>query len=189
MMRLLFQIMLCLLLCSLFSLAKMFPALARSSDEFLFESFNPQVKRYQHVQVARVESTDTIILDTDETVCLIGLKALPVPTPEHIERDKFGFAIETTRPFDSLEEQAMTFVRDLLEGAWIRLEFDAQKRGPGNVLLAYIYREDTGVLVNAEILKHGFATLSLRAPNMRLAPILREAYQEARREQRGIHGQ
>lgn len=189
-MRLLLRIMLCLFLCCLFSLAQMFPASARNSDhEFLFESFNPQVKRYQHVQVARVESTDTLILANGETVRLIGLKALPVPTPEHIQRDKFGFVIEPTRPFDSLEEQALTFVRDLLEGAWVRLEFDAQKRGPGNVLLAYIYLDDSNVFVNAEILKHGFATLSLNAPNTRLAAILREAYQEARREQKGIHGQ
>jgi len=184
-----FHTALCRLSLAILCLSMVTPAAAQSSNENLFEILNPQTGHYHHIRVARVESTDTIILDTDETVCLIGLKALPAPAHDHIQRDQFGFVIDTNRPYDSLEEQAMTFVRDLVEGAWIRLEFDAQKRGPGNVLLAYIYREDTGVLVNAEILKHGFASLSLSAPNTRLAPILREAYQEARREQRGIHGE
>ncbi len=43
--------------------------------------------------------------------------------------------------------------------------------------------------LNAEILRQGFANLSIRPPNMKFAKELREAYREARAEKRGLQGQ
>lgn len=159
---------------------------AQTRQEPLFTSMNPI---YEHIRVKEVISTDTLYLENDEKVRLIGLKAPLAPRPEKIERDQFGFVIEKTRPFETLEERALDFAKELLEDNFIRLEFDSKKRGEGNILLAYVYLADTGTFVNEEILKQGYASLSLSAPNLKHAEKLRAAYQTARQEKRGLQGE
>ncbi len=144
--------------------------------------------RVMTAQVEEVLSTDLIRLATGERVRLIGIRSIGLPPRTRVERDGHGFVIEDENPVVSLEEQALRFVRQCIEGNEVRLEFDRQRYEGGQVLLAYVFLPD-GTLLNAEILRQGFATLSLGSPDLKWAEALREAYREARLEQRGVHGE
>ncbi len=151
----------------------------------LFLSSDPV---YQRILVKEVVSADTIVLENDEEVVLIGLKAPLPPEREKIERDQFGFVVENVTPLQTLEEKALNFTKGLLDGKYVRLEFDSQKRDK-KILLAYVYLAESDLFINAEILRQGFASLSLSAPNLKYADQLRAAYQEARTEKRGLEGE
>lgn len=139
--------------------------------------------------IEEVISTDTLRLKSGEKVRLIGLKAESAPQPKKIKQDQYGFIIPDESPLQDPEEQALEFVKSLVEGKEVHLEFDSQKRGKYEILLAYVYLKDSGLLINEEILRLGYASLSLTPPNLKYSHRLRAAYQEARREQRGMHGE
>ncbi len=157
-------------------------------DDFAFKT-NEQ---YQKILVKRVISADKIELENEERIRLIGIKAPQPPKKDRnkeIERDKFGFVIEQASPLISMEEKAFDFAKSLLEGQFVRLEFDDQKTSEKHETLAYVFRYDDDLFVNAEILRQGFATLHIRIPNTKHKKALREAYREARREKRGLLGE
>ncbi len=142
------------------------------------------------VVVLEVVSADTLVLKDGETIKLIGLKAaVPDRKKQDVERDQFGFVLEPKAdPLIPVEEEALEFAERLLKGKHVRLEFDAQRSNERYQTLAYAFLVDDGVFVNAEILRQGFADLQIRVPNLKYASKLREAYQEARLQQRGLHG-
>ena len=151
------------------------------------ELFTPS-SAYNHVQVKTVVSADTFYLMNNEKVQMIGLKALKPPAPEKIDRDQFGFVIKKEFSIETIEERSFLFVKNLLQEQWVRLEFDAQKRGPEQILFAYVYlANQPDIMVNAEILRQGYSPLSIQPPNLKYQDMLRAAYQEARIERRGIH--
>jgi micrococcal nuclease len=144
---------------------------------------------YKKVLVAKVLTPDTIELESGERVQLLGLLGPRAPKVQYEERDEHGFIIpKDVDPATSAEEDAFKLVRTLLEGKKVRLEFDSQRRNEDNVLQAYVFFMD-GSLVNAEILRQGAANLRITPPNVKYADQLRSAYQEARREMRGMQGQ
>ena len=152
-------------------------------DDYGFASLNKENQK-----VIRVIRADTIILENNEKIRLIGIKAPEPPPKREVETDKFGFIIEPDNPLTPVEERAFNFAKFLLEGQTVRLEFDIQRRDKNFRTLAYVFLED-GTLVNAEIVRQGFAHLQIRPPNTKYADLLREAYQEARREKRGLQGE
>lgn len=159
---------------------------ARAQD-FFFKS----EQQYQNVRVAAVLSANRIVLENEEIVTMIGLKAPELPAENHREklRDEFGFIIETEPdPYDSLEQQALEYVRDLLEGKSVRLEFDNMKNANDFSTLAYVFLPD-GRMANTEILRNGYASLTVEPRNKKYLDQLRTAYQEAREEKRGLAGQ
>ncbi|MFP4472744.1 MAG: thermonuclease family protein [Candidatus Omnitrophota bacterium] len=169
---------------ALIGMLTFFP-LTASAQDFFADSADSNA--FQRVRVREVESTSRIELEDNTTVHLIGLKALGAPRRKKIERDQFGFVIEENDPVIHLEERALEFVRILLEGRLVRLEFDQQKHTADGDLLAYVYLADNDNLVNTEILRNGYADLSLQPPNIKYRTDLRAAYREARQEQRGLH--
>jgi micrococcal nuclease len=142
--------------------------------------------RYDHVQVERVISPDTIIVNGDKKISLIGIKAPRPPKNEDPPKDKHGLIIRTEGPAGiPVEENAFRFASRLLQGKYVRLEFDAQRLGPDNVLQAYVFLDD-GTMANLRILRQGYAELRIRPPNLRYVREFREAYREARQEMRGL---
>jgi len=144
--------------------------------------------KYENIRVARIFSTDRILLENDEKVSLIGIKGPRAPKPKEIQRDKHGFIVPDEDPTTPFEVEAVSFVRSLAEGKPVRLEFDTQRRGDNGDILAYVILPD-GRLLNAEVLRYGYANLRLIPPNMKHAEKLRAAYQEARHEMRGIQSE
>jgi len=162
------------------------PAMLAAADQSLFSS--PAGAPSGKVRVQRVISADTLLLENNERVHLIGLKALPTPEIATVERDQHGFVIEKTTPMDSLEEQAFNFVKELLEGKYVYLEFDTQKKDEDFHIQAYVFTEKDKTFVNAEVLRKGYASLHILPPNMKYAERLRAAYLSARQEKSGLHG-
>ena len=168
----------------------------RVAAESNFDFFFKISEQYKDVVVLEILSTDTIRLqgkigEKNELIKLIGLRApKPPKKTKDIKRNDFGAVIrEPVDPLTPIEEKAFEFVRELLEDRHVRLEFDSEKNSEDHNTLAYVFLLEDDTFVNAEILRQGFAHLSISPPNMKYAEELREAYKEARAEQRGLQAQ
>lgn len=139
---------------------------------------------YDDILVTRVVDGDTIQLESGERVRLIG-----IDTPEMHESDKLyrdsRKARQDTETIKALGKKAYGFTRGLLEGKRVRLEFDVERKDRYGRLLAYVYLKDN-TLVNAEIVKQGYASLMTYPPNVKYVDELRKLYQEARENKRGL---
>jgi micrococcal nuclease len=151
---------------------------------------------YENILVEEVRSADRFVIrnrqNEKESIKMIGLGAPKAPKtkPVDVERDQYGFPVrEESAPESSLEEQALTFAKELLEHKKIRLEFDSTKKDDENNTLAYVFLVEGNIFANAEILRQGMAELQIRPPNTKYKNELRQAYQEARKEKRGLQGQ
>lgn len=159
-----------------------------SSADLNDDNLFPNTTAYQKIKVGRVLSADTIELENGERIRLIGLKAPKPPKKEKVKKDEFGFVIEDVDPWTTLDEEAFIFARRLLEGQYVRLEFDTERRNE-RASLAYVFLIKDDLFANTEILRQGFADLQITPPNLKYADKLREAYREAKKEQRGLQAQ
>jgi len=118
----------------------------------------------------RVVDGDTIILDGNETVRLLG-----VDTPEKSDSRKlvryFGF-------------QAAEFTRKLVEGKIVRLEYDKNKKDLYHRTLAYVFLKD-GKFVNSEIIKQGYGFTYTKFP-FKYLDQFRQYEREARENRLGL---
>lgn len=168
------------------------PLRAESDLEFFFKNSSD----YESVLVKEVKSADSFMIlnhrGEKEIIKMIGLRAPKAPKIKQVdvERDDYGFPVkDTASPISSFEEQSFLFVRELLQDKKVRLEFDSSKKDEENNTLAYVYLLDDNTFVNVEILRLGMADLQIRPPNTKYKTALRQAYQEAREEKRGLQGQ
>lgn len=144
--------------------------------------------KYEDIRVTRVLSADRLLLENDEKITLIGIKGPKPPRRQDVKRDERGFIITDDDPTTPFELEAVRFVRSLVEGKHVRLQFDIQRRADDGDISAYVILPD-GKLLNAEVLRYGYADLKLVPPNMKYADELRKAYQEARHEMRGMQSE
>ncbi len=100
-------------------------------------------------RVLRVVDGDTLILDGEERVHLIG-----VDTPE---------SVAPRRPVEAFEKEAAAFARRMVEGKRVRLAYDQQRTDRYGRTLAYVYLED-GVFLNAESIRQGYGHAYTRFP-------------------------
>ncbi len=121
-------------------------------------------------RLIRVLDGDTIALDNGETVRLIGVDAPEIHHPE-IPVQRFG-------------QEAAEFLRRFGEGLECTLEYEPTDiRDQYGRLLAYVFVE--GRLVNAEIIRQGYAYAYTRFPHRRQAEFIVLEH-EARENQRGL---
>ncbi len=122
--------------------------------------------------VVRVVDGDTLLLDRNERVRLIG-----VDTPE---------TVDPRRPVQRFGKEASAFTKQMAEGRRVRLEFDQERVDRFGRTLAYVYLED-GMFLNAEIVRQGYGHAYTRFPFKYLEEF--RAYErEAREAQRGLWG-
>ena len=182
---------------TLFSFLIIFIHAGLVSAESNFEFFFKNSSQYQDVVIDDISSTDRIYLkaktgEKREVIKLIGLKAPKAPKRKKVdlERDEHNFVIDkVVSPMTPIEEKAYEYVRELLVGQHVRLEFDNEKISEDHETLAYVFFLKDNTLVNSEILRQGFAHLQIRPPNSKYNKELREAYKEARAEKRGLQGE
>jgi micrococcal nuclease len=74
--------------------------------------------------------------------------------------------------------------RDLIAGRRVRLELDTQSRDRYGRLLAYVWVDDT--MVNAELVRRGFAQVMTVPPNVRHQALFLKLQREARDAGRGL---
>jgi micrococcal nuclease len=89
-----------------------------------------------------------------------------------------------TRGEESGGRAALAVNRDLVTGKRVRLELDVQVRDRYGRLLAYVWV--AGVMVNAELVRRGFAQVMTVPPNVRYQVLFLELQREARQAGRGL---
>jgi micrococcal nuclease len=127
-------------------------------------------------RVVRVVDGDTIVVSLagrEERVRYIG-----VDTPETV---KPGAPVECFGKKASARNKAL-----LPPGTELRLATDAEERDRYGRLLAYVYRADDGLFVNASLVLDGYATPLTIPPNVAHAAQFRSGAAEARRARRGL---
>lgn len=125
--------------------------------------------------VKEVVDGDTIKLTNGEIVRYLGIDT------SELRWYKGGSWIYHPQPF---ADEAKNYNISLVEGKKVKLEFDQEKKDKWKRLLAYVYVDN--LLVNAEILKQGYAFLDIRVPNVKHSKELAEAYQQAKKERIGL---
>jgi len=127
------------------------------------------------VPVGRVVDGDTIevlINGSPEDVRYIG-----IDTPE---------SVAPGEPVECYGHEAADANARLVEGETVRLDFDAERRDPYGRLLAYVYLDD--LMVNAELVRRGFATTLTIPPNDSHADRFARLERQAGAAGRGLWG-
>jgi micrococcal nuclease len=125
--------------------------------------------------VVRVVDGDTIQVrlgDRIEKVRYIGVNAPELHHP--------------TRGAEPGGREAAAVNRRLVDGRHVRLELDVQVRDRYGRLLAYVWVGD--VMVNAEMVRRGYAQVMTVPPNVRYRDLFRALQREAREARRGLWG-
>jgi micrococcal nuclease len=115
------------------------------------------------------------IIDGDTVTCVEGaerIRLLLIDAPELSQG-----------PYGRLARDAMLEI--LPPGEKARVETDVQARDRYGRLLAYLYTS-AGVMANEEIVRKGFAVVSVYPPNVRHVERLRAAAEQSREARRGL---
>jgi len=120
-------------------------------------------------RVERVIDGDTFVLESGETVRLIG-----VDTPESTHPEI---------PVQRFSKEAADFLRRLVEGFQIEMEVGTPARDTYGRLLAYVTVD--GTPVNESIIRHGYGYALTRFPHPRMDAFI-QAEREARARQAGL---
>jgi micrococcal nuclease len=123
--------------------------------------------------VTRVVDGDTIHVDVGG--CIEKVRYIGVNTPEVHHPGKGE---------EPGGRAAADVNRRLVSGHRVRLELDAQARDRHGRLLAYVWVADT--MVNAELVRRGFAQVMTIPPNVRHQSLFLKLEREAREAGRGL---
>lgn len=82
-------------------------------------------------------------------------------------------------------QEAKDFVRNLIDGKFVRLEYDVQTIDKYQRDLAYVYLED-GTFLNEVLLQGGYAVVATFPPNIRYVEYFLQVQREARESRRGL---
>jgi micrococcal nuclease len=122
------------------------------------------------LRVRQVIDGDTITVSGIGTVRLLGVDA-PEKTGGYRESEPYG-------------DEATRFLRTLLDGQLVRLEYDGDRKDQYNRTLAYVFLED-GTLANEAIIRAGLAEVYRRFDYWR-KPVFQAAERDAREARRGM---
>jgi micrococcal nuclease len=128
--------------------------------------------------VVKVVDGDT--LDLDLSGSTVRVRLLGIDTPETVDEN---------RPVQCFGHEASSYLAQLLpRGSTVRLERDVEARDRYGRLLAYLYRVDDGLFVNAALIEGGYATTLSIAPNTMRAHDFDVLRAQAQRDKRGLWG-
>ena len=127
----------------------------------------------QPARVVRVIDGDTIEIENGEHVRYLG-----IDTPESDVNPNLSSA-------EFYGPEATEFNRQLVEGTIVYLEPDQTDRDHFGRLLRWIFLED-GTLVEAEMVRLGYAFVNIVPPDDRYADLLRDLEFVAREKRRGV---
>ncbi len=131
---------------------------------------------------ATYEATVKHVIDGDTVELSNGthLRYIGINTPE-VRRRSGDRWIKDPEPY---AEAATERNREWVEGKRVQLEFDVQSKDRYGRLLAYVYVSE--VMVNAELVREGFAQPMTIPPNVAHADLFKQLAREARETKRGL---
>ncbi len=144
----------------------------------------------QTTTVTRIVDGDTLkvfYLEGEESIRLIGIDTPESRVNKKTKKDakRSGQDIET---IIAMGKRATEYVESLVKpGGLITIEFDVQERDRYKRLLGYVYLSN-GKMLNEEIVKAGYASVMTIPPNVKYKDRFLIAYQEARKDKRGLWG-
>ena len=134
-----------------------------------------QPQDYSNIKVIEAIDGDTVKLSNGKLLRYIGLD-----TPEVRIKNNGQFKYDP-QPY-SLE--ASEYNRKLVEGKFVRIEFDVEKKDKYGRLLGYCFVDDT--FVNAELIKQGYAVIYTLPPNVKYSDIFASLQKKARENEKGL---
>ena len=133
----------------------------------------------EYYTVSRVIDGDTFWIDDGSEkgtkVRLIGVDA---PETRRTRTKEVGF----------YAQESGDYLRDLIEGKKVRLEYDVDTLDLYGRTLAYVYT-DRNLFVNAELVKNGYAMVMTVPPNVKYAERFVKLARKARMKERGLWGE
>lgn len=108
----------------------------------------------------------------NEKIRLIGINTPEARRTGRTEVEYFG-------------KEASDYVKRVLAGRRVRLEFDVQRYDRYKRTLAYVYLDD-GTFLNALLVKEGFARVATFPPNVKYAEYFLKLEREARARKKGM---
>lgn len=139
---------------------------------------------YNKILVTKVVDGDTLHLENGDRVRLIGVDTPESKVNAKLKRD----SKRISRDYETIMTMGKTaakFTAGLVSYKYVKLEFDVQKRDRYNRLLAYVYLPD-GKMLNAEIVKAGYAQVMTVPPNVAHQDLFLQLQTEAREANRGL---
>ncbi|MDD5680212.1 MAG: thermonuclease family protein [Candidatus Omnitrophica bacterium] len=139
---------------------------------------------YNSMLVTKVIDGDTLRLENGESVRLIGVDTPESKVNAKLKRD----SKRTNKDYETIitmGKAAAEFTKKLADARRVKLEFDVEKRDRYNRLLAYVYLPD-GKMLNAEIVKAGYAQVMTIPPNVMHQDMFLQLQEEARESKRGL---
>lgn len=128
-----------------------------------------------YMSVKRVVDGDTFWVHDGSTKGL-KVRLIGVDTPE---------TVHTQKPIEYYGPEASDYVKGLLEGNKVRLEYDVGQLDRFGRTLAYVYLED-GTFLNADLLKKGYARIMTIPPNVKHADYFLKLERKARKKKKGM---
>jgi micrococcal nuclease len=156
--------------------------------------------------VTRVVDGDTLVLSNGKKVRLTGIDTPESRINAKTRRDSERSG-QDMKAITKNGKEAARFVRQMVEGKEVRLEFDVQKQDRYGRELVYVYDVETlkfhpelktsaGVLsanneifVNGSIVRSGYAMPMTVPPNVKYADLFKDLYKEAKNNKRGLWAQ
>jgi micrococcal nuclease len=123
--------------------------------------------------VTRIVDGDTIHVDVGGRVEKVRYIGVNTPETHHPRKGQ-----------EPGGRAAAALNRELVSGRRVRLELDTQARDRHGRLLAYVWVADT--MVNAELVRRGFAQVMTVPPNVRHQSLFLKLQREARAAGRGL---
>ncbi len=149
-------------------------ALLTATAESRADTATPPAERLA-AQVLRVIDGDTIEVSINSKP--YSLRYIGIDTPE---------TVHPTKPVQWMGKEASAANKQLVDGKVVYLEKDISETDQYGRLLRYVYVGD--LLVNAELVRLGFAQVSTYPPDVKYQSLFLQMEQEAREAGRGLWG-
>src|SRR4051812_46623320 len=133
-------------------------------------------------EAPRASAVVTRVVDGDTVAVRLGgqqekVRYIGIDTPE---------SVKPGTPVQCFGKAAADQNRLLVANRRVTLRYDAERRDRYGRLLAYVYRRDDGLFVNAELVGRGFARTLTIPPNVGHAEQLARLARRARQRKRGL---
>ena len=93
-----------------------------------------------------------------------------------------------TKEIGHYAQESKEYLKNLIEGKKVRLEYDVDTLDLYGRILAYVYT-DNNLFVNAGLVKQGYAMVMTVPPNVRYAEKFVKLARRARKKERGLWGE